>query len=110
MIRLRLKTQSKAEDSFLALPGSEPVTLIALPTDNLPYACQCPLCGGIFEIPQSTLYRIEDDGFEDIDSDTEAIGPEPMSRGSTPESDFAEAATESLVRNSAPESGAEEEV
>lgn len=95
MIRLRLKNNNKPEDTFLALPGSEPVTLISLPTEGLPYACQCPLCGGIFEIPNSTVFRIEDDGFEDIDSDAEVTGPEPISRGLGSDEDFSSRMTES---------------
>lgn len=79
---LRLKTQTTRplqlhsagesdNDEFLAIPGAEPVTLLQVANDNLPYGCQCPLCGGIFEIPQGILYRIEQDDIPDIDSDSE---------------------------------------
>lgn len=72
---LRLKSKPVApEDEFLALPGAEPITVLQVANDNLPYACQCPLCGGVFQIPQGTLYEIEDDSIPDIDS-----GAEPRS-------------------------------
>lgn len=71
---LRLKKYKK-ESEGLAIPESEPVTLIEVSSENLPYGCQCPLCGGIFQIPQSTLYKLEDDNIQDIDSDTEVLGP-----------------------------------
>jgi hypothetical protein len=60
---LRLKKQ--ANEAYLALPGAEPVTMHEIPGDSLPYACQCPLCGGIFQIPTGILYKIEDDGIAD---------------------------------------------
>ena len=72
---LRLKKQSKRDDTYLALPTAEPVTLYKLPEENLPYACQCPLCGGVFDIPEGALYKLEEDDYADIDSEAEPIGP-----------------------------------
>lgn len=71
---LRLKRTVKPDDMYLALPDAEPVTLLQVSSENLPYACQCPLCGGIFDIPKGILYKIEDDGIDDIDSGSEANG------------------------------------
>lgn len=65
---LRLK---QSEATGLALPESTPQTLIEVDSESLPYACQCPLCGGLFKIPEGLLYRIQDDSFEDSDSGTE---------------------------------------
>lgn len=65
---LRLK---QSETEGLALPESTPQTLIEVDSESLPYACQCPLCGGLFQIPEGLLYRIEDDNYADEDSDTE---------------------------------------
>lgn len=77
MIRLQLKHQNHSvEDDFLALPGAQPLTLHQVSAENLPYACQCPLCGGLFELPTGILYKLEDDNIEDGESDLEAIGPE----------------------------------
>lgn len=79
---LRLKSfKKKPEDIRLALPDAEPVTIVKINNESLPYACQCPLCGGIFDIPQGVLYRIEEDEFEDIDSGAEPI--EPMGPGNS---------------------------
>lgn len=70
MLRLR-----KSENEGLALPEATPQTLIEVDSQSLPYACQCPLCGGLFQIPEGLLYRIEDDNYADEDSETEF---EPM--------------------------------
>lgn len=73
---LRLKKQiHDVKDEKLALPGAQPLTLIQVSSDNLPYGCQCPLCGGIFEIPQGILYKLQEDGIADVDSGAEAKGP-----------------------------------
>lgn len=82
MIRLRLKNKRQPEDDFLSLPESEPVTLHEIDSSNLPYACQCPLCGGIFEIPTGVLYELVEDNYEDKESNLETIGPSSMSTGS----------------------------
>lgn len=76
MLRLKINKQ-REEDDYLALPGAEPLTILQVANDNLPYACQCPLCGGTFQIPQGVLYEIEDDNIPDIDSGTEPVGPTP---------------------------------
>lgn len=69
---LRLKNHfHNNKDDYLSIPDSEPLTLLQVSNENLPYACQCPLCGGIFEIPKGVLYKVEDDGIEDVDSDSE---------------------------------------
>ena len=68
---LRLKSKIQNDDEYLALPGAEPVTLVQVSTENLPFGCQCPLCGGLFELPQGLLYRIENDELPDIDSDAQ---------------------------------------
>lgn len=76
MIRLRLKNkQHSNKDDFLAIPDAQPITLHEVRSDNLPYACQCPLCGGIFEIPTGILYEISDDTYEDKESDVDTLGP-----------------------------------
>lgn len=76
MIRLRLKNKHHSDkDDFLAIPEAEPVTLHEISSDNLPYACQCPLCGGIFEIPTGILYEISNDAYEDEKSNIDTIGP-----------------------------------
>lgn len=59
MIKLTLPDNIK--DSGLSLPGSTPKTLVEISSESLPYACQCPLCGGLFEIPEGLLYKIEED-------------------------------------------------
>lgn len=75
---LRLKTRiHDVEDENLAIPGAQPLTLLQVSNDNLPYACQCPLCGGIFEIPKGTLYEIEEDNIVDED-----LGIEPPEQNS----------------------------
>ena len=77
----------KAPEQGLALPTSTPMTLIEVDS-NIPYACQCPCCGEIFQIPDTLLYKIEDDNFLDGDSDAEFEG----SRGSrtTPGGDYSD--------------------
>lgn len=79
---LRLKTQNhRVTDEYLALPEAQPVTLLQVSNENLPYACQCPLCGGIFEIPRGTIYRIEESDLEENSSDVfDEEKPEPISR------------------------------
>lgn len=98
MLRLK-KHHADPTEEYLALPGAEPVTLVEIPGDNLDYACQCPLCGGIFNIPEGVLYKIEEDDIEDVDS-----GAEPS------DMDFEEAPQEpsSNPMAEAPESQAEE--
>lgn len=60
----------------LAMPGSTPRTLIEVDSENLPYACQCPCCGALFNIPEGLLYKIEEDSLADGDfaSDVEGEG------------------------------------
>lgn len=65
---LRLK---RPEEKGLAMPESTPVTLIQVDSDNLPYACHCPLCGGIFQLPEALLYKVQEDAFEDEDQGAE---------------------------------------
>lgn len=62
MIRLRVP-----REDGLALPKSTPVTLVEISSESLPYACQCPLCGEVFQIPEALLYKVEDDNFADDD-------------------------------------------
>lgn len=82
MIRLQLKHQNHSvEDDFLALPGAQPLTLHQVNSENLPYACQCPLCGGLFELPTGVLYKLEDDNLEDGDSDIQEMGPGEFEEG-----------------------------
>lgn len=59
-------------DSGLAMPESTPRTLIEVDNENLPYACQCPLCGGLFNIPEGLLYKVEEDALLDGDFDVAA--------------------------------------
>lgn len=92
MLRLK-RTAPKPEDEYIALPGAEPLTIVKVANENLPYGCQCPLCGGIFQIPQGVLYKLEDDNIADIDSGAEfGASAESMTRSgapqSTPEEDF----------------------
>lgn len=76
MIRLQLKNENHSvKDEYLALPGAQPLTLHRVSSENLPYACQCPLCGGLFEIPTGILYKIEEDNLEDKESGLNTIGP-----------------------------------
>lgn len=76
MVRLRLAHQRhKVEDEFLVLPDAQPVTLHQIDSSSLPYACQCPLCGGLFELPTGILYKIEDDDIDDRPSGVNTIGP-----------------------------------
>lgn len=72
---LRLKRQRpRPEDVYLALPGSKPVTLKVTDTDVLPYGCQCPLCGGMFEIPKANVFHIEPDNIVDKKSNIQSSG------------------------------------
>lgn len=76
---LKLTLPSNIKDSGLAMPGSTPRTLIQVDTENLPYACQCPLCGGLFSIPEGLLYKVEEDALLDgefTDDDANGTGPE----------------------------------
>ena len=92
-----LKLRSKQDpDEFLALPGAEPVTLVRVSSKNLPFGCQCPFCGELFELPQGNLYKIEDDEYADIDSGAELsdhfVGPDSdlSDSGSPDDADFLE--------------------
>ena len=62
MIRLKIP-----REDGLALPKSTPVTLVEISSESLPYACQCPLCGEVFQIPEALLYKVEEDDFADED-------------------------------------------
>lgn len=62
---LKLTLPQNITESGLALPTSTPRTLIEVDSENLPYACQCPLCGGLFNIPEGLLYKIEEDNLLD---------------------------------------------
>lgn len=62
MIRLKIP-----REDGLALPKSTPVTLVEISSESLPYACQCPLCGEVFQIPEALLYKVEEDDFADDD-------------------------------------------
>lgn len=106
---LRLKKHPKRDDEYLALPGAEPVTLYEFPSKNLPYACQCPLCGGLFNIPESTVYKLEDDDYEDVDSETEPKGP-GRGPGLMEEAgnEFSEEANTQTERTAPEETGGEE--
>ena len=76
---LKLTLPDDLKDSGLAMPGSTPRTLIQVDTENLPYACQCPLCGGLFSIPEGLLYKVEEDALLDgefTDDDAQSKGPE----------------------------------
>lgn len=84
MIRLRLKNVNHdVKDDFLALPGAQPLTLHEVDSENLPYACQCPLCGGLFELPTGVLYEIKDDTLEDGESGLTPEGPADSGEGDT---------------------------
>jgi hypothetical protein len=76
MIKMQLPDNLK--DSGLAMPDSTPKTLIEVDSENLPYACQCPLCGGLFNIPEGLLYKIEEDSLKDAD-----FGAEVTAKGGT---------------------------
>lgn len=77
---LRLKTQlHDVKDDYLSLPNAQPLTLLQVSSENLPYACQCPLCGGIFEIPKGILYEIEEDDIPDTNSGVEPTETRPES-------------------------------
>ena len=57
---LRLELPNDVKDSGLALPESTPKTLVQIEGENLPYACQCPCCGSLFNIPEGLLYKEPD--------------------------------------------------
>lgn len=69
---LRLELPNDVKDSGLALPQSAPKTLVQIEGKNLPYACQCPCCGALFNIPEGLLYKIEEDTLIDGDLGAEA--------------------------------------
>lgn len=69
---LRLELSNDVKDSGLALPESTPKTLVQIEGENLPYACQCPCCGALFNIPEGLLYKIEEDTLIDGDLGAEA--------------------------------------
>lgn len=69
---LKLELPNNIKDSGLSLPESTPKTLIQIEGENLPYACQCPCCGSIFNIPEGLLYKIEEDTLVDGDLGAEA--------------------------------------
>lgn len=104
---LRLQLPNDFQDSGLALPGSTPKTLIQVDSENLPYACQCPCCGSLFNIPEGLLYRIEEDALADGDlmtdepdgsdinidmgeSGSEPSGPEPAIETGSPATEVGE--------------------
>lgn len=69
---LKLELPNDIKDSGLALPESIPKTLVQIESENLPYACQCPCCGALFNIPEGLLYKIEEDTLIDGDLGAEA--------------------------------------
>lgn len=69
---LKLELPGDIKDSGLALPESTPKTLVQIEGENLPYACQCPCCGALFNIPEGLLYKIEEDTLVDGDLGAEA--------------------------------------
>jgi hypothetical protein len=71
---IRMKLPENITNSGLAMPESTPKTLIEINGESLPYACQCPLCGGLFDIPEGLLYKVEEDTLKDGDFDAEATG------------------------------------
>lgn len=74
MIKLSLPDDIK--DSGLAIPESTPRTLVQIDGESLPYACQCPCCGSLFNIPEGLLYKVEEDVLLDGD-----FGAEPEEKG-----------------------------
>lgn len=64
---LRLEFPNQVKDTGLALPDSTPKTLIQVDSENLPYACQCPCCGALFNLPEGLLYKVEEDDLIDGD-------------------------------------------
>lgn len=68
---IKMKLPDNLANSGLALPESTPKTLIEISSESLPYACQCPLCGGLFDIPEGLLYKVEEDALLDGDFNTE---------------------------------------
>ena len=77
MIRLKIP-----RENGLALPKSTPVTLVEISSESLPYACQCPLCGEVFQIPEALLYKVEEDDFADDDlAEFEGADNAPSTKG-----------------------------
>lgn len=77
MIRLKIP-----RENGLALPKSTPVTLVEISSESLPYACQCPLCGEVFQIPEALLYKVEEDDFADDDlAEFEGTDNAPATKG-----------------------------
>ena len=62
---IRLQLPENLMDSGLAMPESTPKTLIEIDSESLPYACQCPCCGSLFNIPEGLLFKVEEDEFLD---------------------------------------------
>lgn len=89
---IKLQLPENIMDSGLAMPGSTPRTLIEIDSESLPYACQCPCCGSLFNIPEGLLFKVEDDSFldgdlnldTDKDSDTSINVDVEGSSGSSP--------------------------
>lgn len=94
---LRLELPNDIKDSGLSLPQSTPKTLVQIEGENLPYACQCPCCGALFNIPEGLLYKIEEDSLIDGDLGAEAAEGEAQMDidVDTDESDFGETSVDS---------------
>lgn len=75
---IKMKLPDNIKDSGLALPDSTPKTLIEIDGESLPYACQCPCCGALFNIPEGLLYKVEEDALADG-----TFGPEDSEGDST---------------------------
>lgn len=73
---LRIELPDNIKDSGLALPTSTPRTLVEVDSESLPYACQCPCCGSLFNIPEGLLYKVEEDTLLDGDFGAEAAEAE----------------------------------
>lgn len=76
---LRMELPDNIKDSGLALPTSTPRTLIEVDSESLPYACQCPCCGSLFNIPEGLLYKVEEDDLLDGNFSAEAAEAEATS-------------------------------
>lgn len=81
------------------MPGSTPRTLIEVDSEKLPYACQCPLCGGLFDIPEGLLYKIEEDALVDGDFTDDDLDAE-----STPENFGSESESSTMPEETSSES------
>lgn len=68
---IKLQLPENIMDTGLAMPTSTPRTLIEIDGQSLPYACQCPCCGSLFNIPEGLLFKVEDDEFLDDTFETE---------------------------------------